>query len=100
MSTQTKTNILKLNPSIIPSTVGQDENTIAKTLKKYAVHIIVASIVVIIIIALSYYLKEHYITESVRSDSDASLNGWDLRESINKYLKAQQNLLSGRVNRI
>lgn len=75
------------------------EFTLEKTnsIKKYILYAVIV-IVIIIVIYCSYYIKEHYITESVRSDSDT--NGWDLRESINNYLKNQRNLLQKRVNNI
>jgi len=53
-------------------------------------------LVIIIMLYIYYkYYKDGYLTESVRSNSDRE--GWDLRRSIEKYLKRQNSLLSKRV---
>ena len=54
----------------------------------------VLAILIILYIYYKYY-KDGYLTESVRSNSDRG--GWDLRKSIEKYLKRQDSLLSKRI---
>ena len=55
------------------------------------------SILLLILVLYIYYtyFKDGYMSESVRSDSDRS--GWDLRASIESYLKEQNKLLSQRI---
>ena len=65
----------------------------------YKKYICAAAFLILVIIIMLYtyykYYKDGYLTESVRSDSDRE--GWDLRRSIEKYLKRQNSLLSKRV---
>jgi len=64
--------------------------------KKYLYIFGILLLVILCILYLydKYYKKEEeqYMTESTRSDSDRK--GWDLHESIKKYLNKQNSLLS------
>ena len=66
-------------------------------LKTYGFYAIIIIIIIVVLYAC-YRLKETYMTESIRSDSDRT--GWDLRKMIYNYLKKQDNYLKKRSSDI
>lgn len=66
-------------------------------LKTYGFYAIIIIIIIVVLYAC-YRIKETYMTEAVRSDSDK--DGWDLRKIIHNYLKKQDNYLRQRTTEI
>ncbi len=64
-------------------------------LKTYGFYAIIIIIIIVVLYAC-YRVKETYMTEAVRSDSDRE--GWDLRKMIHNYLKKQDNYLKQRTS--
>lgn len=83
----------KIVPLPIPA-ISDTKNTIGgidkNLLKKYGFYALIIVIIIIVIYAI-WRVKESYLTESIRSDSDRE--GWDLRKSIHDYLKLQDDEL-------
>lgn len=86
----------KINNSISTIKNSAIDGGVNNDLIKKCVLYAVAIVILIIIVYACYYIKETYMTEQVRSDSDRE--GWDLRKSINTYLKKQDDYLKNRAN--
>ena len=86
----------KSNSTIISDTNKSGGIDIAM-LKTYGFYAIIIIIIIVVLYAC-YRVKETYMTEAVRSDSDRE--GWDIRKMIYNYLKKQDNYLRKRSSDI
>ncbi len=94
VSTETKVETATATATATVPVPVTDNNTIGgigkDVLKKYGFYALII-VIIIILIYIIWRFKESYLTESVRSDADRE--GWDLRKSIDDYLKLQDNEL-------
>jgi len=93
MSSQTSDHAVSINKFNEDNVEGGwDKKLMAQRVLLWGVIIVITLIVCYIVYTC---IKEGYLTESVRSDSDKE--GWDLRKAIEKYLFNQNKLLSKRA---